>query len=110
MRQYEYTLDPLPTEFRKWIARLKRAAFVVVTLYVLSYFLCGKHESGVDFTGQGKNRKEFTCHYRDFRFDPTLYWPLARLECWLRGPKTKVMIFDESDPEGDGYSYGPYFP
>ena len=105
MRRQEYTLDPLPPQFSRLFVRLKTLAIALPALYILSDFYFGKHESGVNF----ENGREFTCHYRDFSFDPWIYKPLAWFERWLRGKRMRVQLFDESNPEGRAYGYGPYF-
>ena len=88
--------------------RMVLALAAIPAAYVLSYFVLGRHETGDTFVGGHPVTGQFTYHDRNYRFDPWLYRPLARFECWLRGNKTQIRIKEDYRGGEPFYDYGPF--
>jgi hypothetical protein len=88
--------------------------FVAILLappaYFGSYLLLGRHTSGETFEPGYPSLNRYTYHDRGFPFDPWIFCPAARIECWLRGVRTQVLIEDGTYRGGQPiYAYGPHF-
>ena len=95
------------------MARIRRGARVFLILlpfiYPASYFLLSSHTSGTDYRWSGGTSKKFTNHIRGFPFDPWVFKPLARVEYWIRGRDSQVVIEDGGYRGGQSiYRYGPW--
>jgi hypothetical protein len=88
--------------------RVALAIVAIPAAYVASYFVLGRHETGETFVTGHPVTGRYTYHDRNFRFDPWVYRPLARFECWLRGAKTQVRIKEDYRGGEPFYDYGPF--
>jgi hypothetical protein len=74
------------------LLKIVGAILAVPTAYVLSYFLLGRHTTGETFVLGHPVTGRYVYHDRHYDFDPSIYIPLAKLECKLRGGDTQVVL------------------
>lgn len=102
-------VDPL----MRILARIRRGvrAFVILLpfIYPASYFLLSNHTSGPNYIWSGGTSREYTQHFRVFPFNPWIFEPVARIEYWIRGRASKVVIENGRNRDvRSSYSHGPW--
>ncbi|MFT4556411.1 MAG: hypothetical protein ACI93T_003472 [Porticoccaceae bacterium] len=91
-----------------WRRRALRLLLVLAILYVPSYFVLGHYQTGRSFEESGRTLKQFTYHDRGFPFDPWVYKPIAKVEYWMRGKGSQVVIEGSFRGGQPTYGYGPF--
>ncbi len=93
----------------RWRKRCLRVLFILAISYFPSYFLLGRHQSGMSFDWSRGTGRQFTYHDRSFPFDPWIYQPIAALEYWVRGKRSQVVIEYGGVRGGQPiYGFGPF--
>ena len=100
--------DPFIYALCRWRSRFVRMLFLLPVLYVASYFLLGSHRTGIDFKWSGRTSKQYTYHDRAFPFDPWIYQPVARIEYWVRGQRSQVVVEENYRGGQPIYAFGPF--